>query len=153
MTATEYDLQTLFRFFNEVGIVAQLSGNAFEKVMPEGMTLPQFVVLNHLIRVGEGRTPLSIAQAMQVTKGAMTNTLGHLEGKSFIVITPDPHDRRSKRVSLTPQGRAAHEDAIRALGPELRDLAGEIPLVGVIETLPVLETLRKVLDARRNPKS
>ncbi|WP_426125100.1 MarR family winged helix-turn-helix transcriptional regulator [Pararhizobium sp. PWRC1-1] len=153
MTASENDLQTLFRFFNEVGIVAQLSANAFEKVMPEGMTLPQFVVLNHLVRLGDARTPLSIAQAMQVTKGAMTNTLGHLEGKQFITIAPDPHDGRSKRVSLTAEGRAARDAAIEALGPELRGIAGEIAMPGIIAALPAVEGLRKMLDARRNPKA
>ena len=153
MTASENDLQTLFRFLNEIGIVAQLSANAFEKVMPAGMTLPQFVVLNHLVRLGDGRTPLSIAQAMQVTKGAMTNTLGHLEGKGFITIVPDAHDGRSKRVSLTPMGKAARDAAIKALGPELAGIAGEIALSEIAKALPVLENLRKVLDTRRNPKT
>jgi len=153
MTANENDLQTLFRFLNEIGIVAQLSANAFGKVMPEGMTLPQFVVLNHLVRLGDSRTPVSIAQAMQVTKGAMTNTLGHLEGKGFIAIVPDAHDGRSKRVSLTAMGRAARDAAIEALGPELRGIAGEIAMPGIIKALPAVESLRKVLDIRRDPKS
>ncbi len=153
MTASENDLQTLFRFLNEIGIVAQLSANAFEKVMPAGMTLPQFVVLNHLVRLGDGRTPMSIAQAMQVTKGAMTNTLGHLEGKQFITIVPDPHDGRSKRVSLTQEGRVARDAVIEALGPELRDIADEIAMPGIIAALPAVESLRKVLDIRRNPKT
>ena len=152
MTIKESDPQTLFRFLNEVGIVAQLSGNLFEKVMPQGMTLAQFVVLNHLTRLGDGRTPLSIAQAMQVTKGAMTNTLGHLEGKGFITIAPDLYDRRSKRISLTQQGRAARDAAIDSVGPELAGIAGEIALADIAAALPVLESLRKVLDARRNPK-
>lgn len=152
MTATETDLQTLFRFFNEIGIVAQLSATAFEKVMPPGMTLPQFIVLNHLFRLGDGRTPLSIAQAVQVTKGAMTNTLGHLEGKGLISLAPDPRDGRSKRVFLTPEGQAARIAAIEALGPELSGVAGEISMLDVADVLPVLEDLRKVLDTRRNPK-
>ena len=33
-------------------IIAQLSGAAFEKVMPDGMTLPQFSVLDHVARRG-----------------------------------------------------------------------------------------------------
>ncbi|URK88358.1 MarR family transcriptional regulator [Rhizobium sp. RCAM05350] len=121
--------------------------------MPEGMTLPQFVVLNHLVRLGDGRTPLSIAQAIQVTKGAMTNTLGHLEGKQLITIVPDPHDGRSKRVSLTQEGRVARDAAIEALGPELRGIASEIAMPGIIKALPAVESLRKVLDTRRNPKA
>ena len=52
VAGTSQDTTGLFRFFNEIAIVAQLSGNAFEKAMPEGMTLPQFAVLNHLMRMG-----------------------------------------------------------------------------------------------------
>ncbi|OJF97523.1 MarR family winged helix-turn-helix transcriptional regulator [Pararhizobium antarcticum] len=151
MTAGPHHGETMFRILNEIGIIAQLSGNAFEKVMPDGMTLSQFTVLNHLVRLGDGRTPLSIAQAMQVTKGAMTNTLGHLEGKGFVRIEPDTHDGRSKRVFLMPAGRLARDGAITALGPELAALCAEIPVATLSQALPLLETLRKVLDARRNP--
>ena len=33
----------VFRVFNEIGIIAQLAGNAFERVMPDGMTLAQIL--------------------------------------------------------------------------------------------------------------
>ena len=39
----------LFQLFNEIGIIAQLSGTLFERVMPEGMTLAQFTVLTGII--------------------------------------------------------------------------------------------------------
>jgi DNA-binding MarR family transcriptional regulator len=140
----------MFRFLNEIGIVAQLSGNAFERTMPDGMTLPQFVVLNHLIRLGGGKTPLDLARAMQVTKGAMTNTLGHLERAGHISVTPDPNDGRSKRVDITAGGRAIHADAVRAIGPELEHLLSVLPLDRIEAALPLLEDLRRILDERRS---
>ncbi|GGK46165.1 MarR family winged helix-turn-helix transcriptional regulator [Salinarimonas ramus] len=145
----ESDTATLFRFLNEVAIVAQLSGNAFEKVMPGTMTLPQFIVLNHLVRLGDGRTPLRIANALQVSKGAMTNTLGHLERAGWIAVRPDDVDRRSKRVDLTGAGREAHAAAIDALGPELAWLAGAVPPARVRAALPLMEEMRRALDVRR----
>ena len=54
---------TLFAFFNEVGILAQLSRAVFEARLPEGFSVPQFSVLNHLERVRDGQTPLALAQA------------------------------------------------------------------------------------------
>ena len=150
MPPDDDDRQRLFRLLNEVGIIAQLSGTAFERVMPGEMTLSRFVVLNHLTRVGYNRTPLSIANAMQVTKGAMTNTLGHLERQNLVAIVPDATDGRSKRVSLTDAGRAAHRAAIAALAPELDGLSGEMAVAEIDRALPVLEKLRKVLDARRD---
>jgi DNA-binding MarR family transcriptional regulator len=146
----ERDAATMFRFLNEIGIIAQLAGAAFEKAMPGAMTLPQFVVLNHLTRLGGDRTPLQIATAMQVTKGTMTNTLGHLHRAGWIAIRPDAKDGRSKRVDITEAGRGAHAAAIRALAPELAFLSGAIALDRVAAATPLLEDIRKVLDERRN---
>lgn len=143
-------LRTMFRFFLEIGIIAQLSGNAFERAMRDGLTLPQFVVLSHLTRLGGNKTPLDLARAVQVTKGAMTNTLQHLESKALVAITPDDVDRRSKRVDITPAGRAAHNNAVGAIGPELRHLLDQLDIDGITATLPLLERVRKILDDRRN---
>ncbi|KAA2236856.1 hypothetical protein [Salinarimonas soli] len=41
-----------FRVFNEIGIVERLSRTMFDRVMPDGLALPQFVVLNHFVRLG-----------------------------------------------------------------------------------------------------
>ena len=142
--------ELMFGFFNEIGIIAQLSGNAFEKVMTGGMTLSQFSVLNHLARLGGNRTPLQIARAMQVTKGTMTNTLGHLERARHISVRPDERDGRSKRVDITPSGLAARNAAIAALMPELGFLAERISLEDMAAAMPLLEQVRKILDERRN---
>lgn len=144
------DPALVFRLLNEIGIIAQLSGTAFERVMPTGLSLPQFVVLNHLVRVGDDRTPLDLARAMQVTKGTMTNTLGHLTRSGAVEIRPDPKDGRSKRVSITPAGRAAREAAISALMPDLDAIGGAMSVKSIEASLEVLVPLRQFLDARRN---
>jgi DNA-binding MarR family transcriptional regulator len=144
------DLERMFRLMNEIGIIAQLSGTAFERVMPDGLTMPQFVVLNHLARLGGNRTPQDLARAMQVTKGTMTNTLGHLERAAYVAITPDAKDGRAKRVDITERGRAARAAAIAAVNPELRAIADRLPAADVLAALPFLERLRRFLDERRN---
>lgn len=149
MTATETEIQAMFRFFNEVAIIAQLSGAAFEKVMPGAMTLSQFAVLNHLSRLGGNRTPHQIARAMQVTKGTMTNTIGHLERAGFIAVKPDPVDGRAKRINITPEGNAARQAAVEAMTPELAAIGVDIEPSRMAAALPLLEDLRKILDARR----
>ena len=148
-TANERDIAAMFRFLNEIGIIAQLSGAAFERVMPGRMTLPQFTVLNHLTRLGGNRTPLQIANAMQVTKGTMTNTLGHLERAGWIAIRPDEKDGRSKRIDITSSGQSAHGEAVKSLAPELVWLCGVVPAGRVHEMTPVLELMRVALDQRR----
>lgn len=148
--ANDSDVAAMFRFLNEVGIIAQLSGAAFEKVMPGTMTLPQFTVLNHLTRLGGNRTPLRIANALQVSKAAMTNTLAHLHRAGWISMRPDDKDGRSKRVDITEAGRTAHGEAVRALSPELVWLSRVIAPQRVREAMPLLEEMRKALDELRN---
>jgi DNA-binding MarR family transcriptional regulator len=139
-----------FRLFNEIGIIAQLSGNAFEKAMPEGMTLPQFTVLNHLTRLGGNRTPLQIANAMQVTKGTMTNTLQHLERGGYISVKPDPDDGRSKRIDISEAGREIHRRSIGAMEPMLAQIAALLSIERVEAVLPLLAELRSWLDKARD---
>lgn len=150
MTEKGGALEEAFRFLTEIGIIAQLSGTAFEKAMPAGMTMSQFVVLNHLVRLGGEWTPLRLANAMQLTKGAMTNTLGHLSRKEYVAIRPDDRDGRSKLVSITVEGRAARDAAVAALAPELAALVEGVSAELLAETIPPLETVRKFLDRRRD---
>ena len=97
--------QILFRFFNEIGIIEQLSRAQLEARLPDGMIAPHFAVLNHLTRVRDGQTPLALARAFQVPKTTMTHTLKGLEQHRLVEMRPNPEDGRSKRVWLTDQGR------------------------------------------------
>ena len=47
-----------FEVLNEVGIIDQLASTAFTRVLPRPMTIAQFSVLNHFLRLGHAwRTP------------------------------------------------------------------------------------------------
>lgn len=138
-----------FQLFNEIGIIAQLSANRFERVLPHGMTLAQFSLLNHCVRLGDGWTPARLAAAFQVTRGTMTSTLQKLEAKGFIRIDPDADDARSKRVFLTLAGKQARDASLKALAPELAQLPEGFPPELAAEILPALERLRIWLDTHR----
>jgi len=143
-------IEEAFGFLTEIAIIEQLARAALDKVMPADMTQPQFDVLNHLARLGGEWTPLRIANAMQVTKGTMTNTLGHLAAKGFVAIRPDDKDGRSKLVALTDPGRAARERTIAAVVPELMALSQGVSPELLRELIPRLEKVRKFLDKRRD---
>lgn len=118
--------------------------------MPDDLNMSQFVVLNHFVRLGGGWNPARLANAMQVTKGTMTNTLQRLEAKGYVDIVPDPKDTRGKIVTLTAEGRAARERAIAALAPALARMAEIIPVATVETALPALIRVRAYLDAERD---
>ena len=140
----------LFAFFNEIGIIEQLARNQFERVMPHGLKLPHFTVLNHFVRLGGERSPLALAQAFQVSKGTMTNTIQRLEAKGFISVRPDPDDGRGKIVAITEAGRIAREDALAALLPLLQRLEDEFPQSEFAAAIPFLSRIRAWLDRARD---
>jgi DNA-binding MarR family transcriptional regulator len=141
--------QQLFELFNEIAIIDQLMNNVFHRRMPLSLSVAHFGVINHLVRLGDGRTPVSIASAFQVTKPTMTNTLAKLEGLGLIEIRPNPDDGRSKLVFLTEAGREFRASAIAAISPDLAELTTHIPIDALTSILPQLRTLRSYLDHNR----
>ena len=140
----------LFAFFNEIGIIDQLAQNRLKRALPDGLRTPHFIVLNHLVRLGDGKSPVILARAFQVTKGAMTNTLRRLETRGLIAVVPDPSDGRAKRVMLTAGGRRMRDRAITALGPVFADLGAVATAAEIESALHLLRRVRAHLDRARD---
>jgi DNA-binding MarR family transcriptional regulator len=139
----------IFALLNEIGIIEQLARNRFERAQPDGLKLPHFAVLNHLVRLGDGRGPARIARAFEVTKATMTNTLQRLEARRLIRIEADAADGRAKKVFLTDAGRIRRDQAVADAAADLA------PLVVAMGTtpeslLPGLRALRTGLDQARD---
>lgn len=144
------DEELLFRFFTEIGIIHQLASTAYQRILPHGLTGAQFTVLNHCVRMGDGKTPAQLADILQVTRGTLSGTLARLEAKRFIRMVPDAEDGRSKRVLLTAAGRRAREESIAAAWPLLAKVKTALPRQDVERYLPMLEALRGWLDRNRD---
>lgn len=132
--------------FGELFMADQLARNRISKILPKGMELSHFSVLNHLARMGEERTPAQLAKAFHVTRGAMTNTLARLEWAGHIHIRPDWEDARQKFVSISPSGRAARDSAVASVVPQITEVAQALGADRVRALLPVLRELRLKLE-------
>jgi DNA-binding MarR family transcriptional regulator len=139
-----------FQFFNEVGIIEQLSRAMMEARLPHGFLITHFSVLNHLIRVGDGRTPLAMASAFQVPKTSMTHTLAGLEKAGLVDMKPNPKDGRSKQVWLTDKGRQFRMDAIMRLSGDMEEFRQVFPPEKIAPLLPLLADIRVYLDKLRD---
>ena len=144
------DENLIFTFFNEVGIVSQLSQAYLHRHLPDGLHPSHFATLNHLHRVGEGRMPQAIAAAMQVTKGTMTHTLGVLESRGYIDIRLNPADGRSKIVFLTASGREFRNSVVQDLSGQLAAILPLLDTQAMTNAIPALQMVRKVLDEERS---
>ena len=150
MPEEDHHPSPLFQLFNEIGIIQQLSRAFFEERLPDGLVLPHFSVLNHLTRLGEGRTPVQIATAFQVPKNTMTNTLAGLEKRGLIEIRPHPNDKRSKTIWLTEAGRQFRAEAMARVARDMTPILPEMDPDDVAQTLGFLQHLREVLDKARD---
>jgi DNA-binding MarR family transcriptional regulator len=132
--------------FSELLIADQLARSRIAKVLPRGMELSQFSVLNHLSRVNDERSPAQLARAFHVTRGAMTNTLTKLEWAGHVHIRPDWDDARRKFVAISPSGRAARDAAVQAITPLIADIVQALGEPKLRAVLPILRELRTRLE-------
>ena len=147
--AREPEWMEVFGFFNEVGIINQLSTAILANSLPDGVHPSHFAIVNHLVRTGDGKSPVRIAGAMQVTKNTMTHSLKVLEDRGLITVEPDPEDGRGKLVRLTETGRAFRESAIRNVMERFEDIVEPKHREIMTRLIGDLQVLRKHLDENR----
>ena len=132
--------------FGELFMADQMARNRISKVLPKGMELSHFSVLNHLARLNDARSPAQLAKALHVTRGAMTNTLARLEWAGHVHIRPDWDDARRKFVAISPAGRSARDAAVQAVIPLIAEVVDALGADRVRSVLPVLRELRTRLE-------
>ena len=132
--------------FSELLAVEQLSRTRVARVLPKGMELSHFSVLNHLASSNSERSPAQLARNFHLTRGAMTNTLAKLEWSGWIHVRPDWDDARRKIVTISPAGLSARNAALAAIAPLILNLVDTVGEERVKTTLPVLRALRTKLS-------
>jgi MarR family transcriptional regulator, organic hydroperoxide resistance regulator len=79
---------------------------------PMGLTHPQYLVMLALWQ----RAPLSVrdlSRLLQLDPGTLSPLLKRLESTGYLRRERDPADERSLAVTLTPEGRALREEALK----------------------------------------
>ena len=127
-------------------MVDQLARANVARVLPRGMELSHFSVLNHLAHAGVERSPAQLAKTFHLTRGAMTNTLHKLEWAGWVHIRPDWDDARRKMVAISPSGQSARDAALAAIAPVIADVVNKVGEDKVRLVLPVLREMRLKLS-------
>jgi DNA-binding MarR family transcriptional regulator len=131
--------------FDEIQMIAYMVRSAIARKLPDGLNYPQFEVLNLLARRGDGTTPMQIAQALQITKSGLTNTLQRLCARGLILVETCEADGRRKRIWLTAEGRQTYAKALVAIRPNMEHLRDGFTQKEFTEALPFLRALRRWL--------
>ncbi|MFT5066450.1 MAG: DNA-binding MarR family transcriptional regulator [Yoonia sp.] len=132
--------------FSEILAVDQLARSSVARVLPKGMELSHFSVLNHLAHAATEKSPAQLAQTFHLTRGAMTNTLSKLEWAGWVHVRPDWEDARRKMVSISPSGISARNAAVAAIAPVIAQVVDTVGADKVRTALPVLREMRVQLS-------
>jgi DNA-binding MarR family transcriptional regulator len=111
-----------------------------------GLTLPQFDVLNHLSRSPGGMTFVELSRALLVTAGNLTGIVDRLEDLKLVRRAPHPADRRAIRLTLTPRGRALVRTRVPAHRRAVARLLATLPVRDVRSLRALLGRLRERLE-------
>jgi DNA-binding MarR family transcriptional regulator len=114
------------------------------RLVPDGLTLPQFDVLAQLDRRPEGMTPKELTRELLVTAGNVTGIVDRLVQQRLVSREPVPHDRRTVKIRLTPEGRRSMGVALPA---HRRDLARLLARVSPSVLAALREDLGRFLQA------
>lgn len=101
--------------FGRLGRLHTHATRAIEAVFERhGLTIGEFDVLAALRRAGEPRvmTPTALSRLLMLSPAGMTNRVDRLEAAGLVERRPDPDDRRSSLVVLTPAGMALADAAV-----------------------------------------
>lgn len=132
--------------FSEILMADQLARASLDKVLPKGMEISHFSVLNHLAHASDEKTPAQLASSFHVTRGAMSNTLSKLEIAGYIHIRPDWEDARRKMVSISGAGRQARDQALASIAPLIETVVNDLGSDKVRSALPILREFRLRLE-------
>ena len=76
-----------------------------------GLKITQYSLLSHVLKLGALR-PSELAQCMKMSASTLTRNLKPLVDADWLKLAAGS-DARSRSVTITPAGRAKHEEALR----------------------------------------
>jgi len=132
--------------------VSRLRRTVFDQRMkPRGITRSQWWVLTNLSRhEGVALTQVELARLLDVGKVTVGGLIDRLEENGLVVRTPDPMDRRSKRVSVSQKGQELVQE-MQSIAIEINEaiMAGITPEQHrvLVEALSIMKSNLLAMDA------
>ena len=107
-----------------------------------------FVLLN--IQSEEGTPATKIAPLLGLEARSLTRMLKTMEEKGFIYKKPDPHDKRSVRIYLTPLGKQKKETSRITVKEFNNEVRKQIPEEKLKIFFEVIQDINKVVEKSLN---
>lgn len=109
-----------------------------------GLSVSEMAALEHLHASGQGLTPTQLGRRLSMSSGTVSPLLDRLERTGYVERRPNPADRRSSVVRMTPWGVEESSRHLLPLAGDLLDVASDL---GHEERSAVGGYLRAVAEA------
>lgn len=141
------DMQdTLLGLFTEVAIVEHLSRTRFQNGFTGKLEAGHFGILNYFLRTNRPPDSVSgIAFAFQVDEDVISDRVEYLCKLGYVSVT-SALKRGDAVVVVTQDGRAARDEQISRMRPQILEIVSEIPVEDLKITVQTLREIRLVLD-------
>jgi DNA-binding MarR family transcriptional regulator len=138
--------ETLLGLFTEVAIVEHLSRTRFQSRFGDELEVGHFGILNYFLRTN--RPPDSVAGiafAFQVDEDIISKRVEQLRTLGYVSVTAALRPADAV-VDVTKEGRAARDEQISRMRPQILEIVSEIPVEDLKITVQTLREIRLVLD-------
>lgn len=105
--------------------------------------------LVHLDRMEPDVRQADLAEELGITQPSLVRTLHQLEGMGLVERVPNPDDKRSNRVALTPSGQALAQRIEQRLSELRRELLDGVPDAAIEIVVNLMELLGRRIAERR----
>jgi DNA-binding MarR family transcriptional regulator len=124
-------------------------------VAAHGLARGTFDVLSALRRAGPpfSLTPKQLSNSLMLSAAGMTSRLDRLEALRLIARLPEPNDRRSLRIQLTPRGKQLIDDVIPRIVETQWRVVSDLGVKKTTALIALLGNLTDVLSAAGNGAS
>ena len=95
---------------------------------------------------GAPARPTDLADVLGVTTAAATQTIDRLVARGLAERQPDPDDRRSRVVRVTPDGRRGLTEAYDDLPEAVQDLLDAVPAAEAEHIISLAAAVQQVVD-------
>jgi len=120
------------------------------ELAPLGVTFAQSRVLRILGRAETSLRVGDIADKLEIVPRSATGVIDALEGAGLCARLPDPIDRRSVLVQLTPKGRDLHERMAKARRSSAEELFGRLSGEEQSRLLEILDAINADYSSGRH---
>jgi hypothetical protein len=140
------DQVDLLGLFTDIAIIEHLARTYISREFPEGLEAGHFGLLNYFVRSHDGPDNLAnIAWCFQEEEPYTLSKAETLADRGWVTLQRG-NDSASTVIAITEFGRKAQADALKDIGPEMREVVSEIPVEDLQTTVRVIHEIRLILD-------